>query len=148
MDSKLKPFKCDICPKSYTSKPYLENHEKTYRDEHQHRCKDCSKVFKYASRLKVHQMIHSKDKPKMAPGTDDKIKTFNCVICSKSYPTNGQLKKHEIIHSDEKPYQCNDCSKSFKHKSTLVSHKRIHTGEKPYPCNNCNKSFRTSRELK
>ncbi|KAM8791802.1 zinc finger and SCAN domain-containing protein 4 [Rhynchonycteris naso] len=97
-----------------------------------HTCEKCSKVFRYFSRLKVHQRRHRNER------------TCICAVCSKGFFQASDLRVHQRIHTGKKPHKCSMCTKSFSHRTNLLAHERIHTGEKPYVCSVCQTRYRQS----
>lgn len=93
------------------------------------KCNDCDRTFRFKSQLKVHSLIHLKQKP------------FSCKYCSYGTASLGTLKVHERIHTKERPYSCDLCEAKFMDSSTLTRHKRVHTNERPYACDQCDKKF-------
>lgn len=100
-----------------------------------HPCPYCSKTFRELSNLKVHERVHTADRP------------FSCTLCPKAFTLKGTLTEHMKIHTGEKPFGCSFCEKSYVHKINLEYHRRTHTGEKPYSCDSCDKTFTTSSDL-
>ncbi|XP_036130799.1 zinc finger and SCAN domain-containing protein 4 [Molossus molossus] len=106
--------------------------ESGHRARKSYQCEECSKIFRYFSRLKVHQRRHSNER------------TFICATCDKGFFQASDLHVHQKIHAGEKPFRCSTCAKRFSHKTNLLAHERIHTGEKPYMCSECKRCYRQS----
>ena len=116
---------------SQNQDPYKRSKCKTL-----HRCQVCQKEFKYASRLRDHERVHTGDRP------------FKCDVCGKSFPRSDTLRIHKRTHTGDRPFQCDICGKSFTHSGSLCAHKRTHTGERPYKCKTCGTSFIQSCNLR
>lgn len=68
-----------------------------------YRCDQCEKTFKNPSKLKLHLVVHSNDRP------------FKCDQCDKGFKTPHKLRRHiTTVHTNERPFQCSQCGDYFK----------------------------------
>ncbi|XP_040073663.1 zinc finger protein OZF-like isoform X2 [Ixodes scapularis] len=124
-----KPYKCQLCSKAFAHRTTLINHKRTHRGDKPFKCKLCSKEFSYKCSLIYHIQTHTGVKP------------FKCELCSQEFTRSSSLKHHNRIHSGEKPYKCNLCPQAFVRNSEVRRHNVTHSGEKPYKCELCSKAF-------
>ncbi|XP_066568058.1 uncharacterized protein LOC136755399 [Amia ocellicauda] len=127
---------CAQCGKNFRTSWQLKIHQRIHTGERPHSCAQCGKTFCRAESLKSHLYIHTGERP------------HSCDQCGKGFITSGQLKVHYRIHTGEKPYSCGQCGRSFSQSWNLTSHQKIHTGERPHSCDRCGKGFITSGQLK
>ncbi|XP_008121827.1 zinc finger protein 22 [Anolis carolinensis] len=79
-----------------------------------HRCLDCGKTFNLNSKLKLHQKIHSEEKP------------FECPECGRHFRHKGNLQTHQRIHVKDKPFRCEECGRCFSYSWILQKHLKFH----------------------
>ncbi|XP_057658850.1 zinc finger protein 845-like isoform X1 [Diorhabda carinulata] len=115
-----KPFKCDMCLKTFSQKYKMKIHSRIHTGEKKFKCEICSKTFSHKVSLNSHMCNHTGEKP------------FKCDICSKTFSQKYSMKRHLLLHTGEKPYKCEICSKSFSEKYYFTLHFRCHSREKPY----------------
>ncbi|KAK6619617.1 hypothetical protein RUM43_012374 [Polyplax serrata] len=123
-----RPFVCDQCGHSFTSKGILHEHLTIHSDVYNFHCKDCNKRFKTKYRLKIHMDTHVETR-------------YECPICGLSLNTRRTLRMHLLVHKDDKAFQCTTCGKAFKRSKDLKNHYNLHTGRRPYTCPFCQRTF-------
>ncbi|KAM4722872.1 zinc finger and BTB domain-containing protein 41 [Rhinophrynus dorsalis] len=123
-------WKCDICDKSFSRRPHLEEHMILHSQDKPFKCTYCEEHFKSRfTRLKHQEKFH--------------LGPFPCEICGRHFNDTGNMKRHiEYTHGGKRKWTCFVCGKSVRERTTLKEHMRIHSGEKPYLCSICGQSFR------
>ncbi|XP_030631454.1 zinc finger and BTB domain-containing protein 41 [Chanos chanos] len=127
---KSEGWKCDICHKSFTRRPHLEEHMILHSQDRPFKCAYCDDYFKSRfARLKHQEKYH--------------LGPFPCDICGRQFNDTGNRKRHiECTHGGKRKWTCFLCGKSVRERTTLREHLRIHSGEKPHLCSICGQSFR------
>ncbi|XP_039590931.1 zinc finger and BTB domain-containing protein 41 [Polypterus senegalus] len=127
---KAEGWKCDICNKSFTRRPHLEEHMILHTQDRPFKCAYCDDHFKSRfARLKHQEKFH--------------LGPFPCDICGRQFNDTGNRKRHiECTHGGKRKWTCFICGKSVRERTTLKEHLRIHSGEKPHLCSICGQSFR------
>ncbi|XP_065189976.1 zinc finger protein 700-like [Sycon ciliatum] len=139
-----KPDACDmpvghrrpIRPYSDSSMAQNQVSQKRSKNKTSQRCQYCQKEFKTVSHLRVHERVHTGDRP------------FKCDVCGKSFTQSCSLCAHKRTHTGDRPFKCDICGKFFTQSGNLRVHKRIHTGERPHKCKTRGISFTHSSSLR
>ena len=143
---------CFLCNKKFTRKSQLVKHtEKLHPNTDLrvaqkietsqlssnplHECLQCKAVFKRASKLAQHMLVHSGVKP------------YSCDECEKSFARKTNLQLHKRTHTGERPHACARCGRCFSDVSAFRRHCRTHTGERPYSCAQCGATFTQASTL-
>ena len=115
-----KPYKCEICEKTFTQRGNLKTHQKCHNNQNGFKCtfENCNKTFATKSYLKIHLKSHI--------GLKECVCTY--PDCGKKFYHRGNLKYHEQKkHPDMKlifPYECSHskCNLKFKSLEELMKH--------------------------
>lgn len=106
-----RPFRCNICNRSYRHAGSLLNHKNTHKTGH-FSCTFCSKPFTNPMALRNHTRIHTQRKK------------YVCLTCGKAFRLASILHNHQRIHSRAAGhFTCPACGKSFQGRSGLKRHR-------------------------
>lgn len=107
-----RPYKCDLCPKTFVERNYMEAHRRVHTGERPFKCPICLKGFRDSSNMNHHKRTHSDIKP------------HKCPECGK-----GFLKKHNMtVHRrsqhmrEDELIKCSVCNKYFDDRAQLNIH--------------------------
>ena len=129
---KIKAFKCEICPSTFTKKPSLDFHVKTQHEKSfeykEYPCTHCDAIFKNDELLENHVLsVH------------EKRFDFKCEFCAEAVTTQKRLRLHiKRVHQKE-DLCCEICAKKFTIPNLLKWHKfDIHKEEmEHWICEKC-----------
>lgn len=111
-----RPFKCNICGRSYRHAGSLLNHKNTHKTGH-FSCSFCAKPFSNPMALRNHTRIHTQKKK------------YVCPTCGKAFRLSSILYNHQKIHARGiSHYSCQTCGKSFQGRSGLKRHRCYKNG--------------------
>lgn len=131
-----KLFKCDICPRSFTTNYRLHQHFGWHLGINNFKCQYCPSTYsKYSSYL-THEKTHTGEAP------------FRCKHCGEWFPVSSNLNIHLKYQNMFKRHTCNICWKTFSQKSSLFFHKKIHSKEEQLNTNSSNEFYNQLSTLK
>lgn len=124
-----KPFKCELCGKTFALRRYLKEHERRHRlklvaqsKDHlpdiKFRCAQCTREFNTSQDLSLHMRLHA----------EHEAGRFRCDMCYKSFSRWNLLKQHQESHVGEVVYECTECDKAFAFPHLLEEHQQTHAG--------------------
>ena len=126
-----RPYKCRYCDATYTKHNHRKKHENTrHIRNYSKKCPDCGKLFLDRQRLKLHSVVHTKQK------------RHECAACGMKFTQHSSLNRHKKIHGEDKIHACTECGLKFVQKYSLTRHMLVHSGEKPHQCLQCPQAFR------
>ncbi|XP_065349784.1 zinc finger protein 778-like [Cloeon dipterum] len=133
--SGVRPFKCNICFKAFTTRWNLNQHMWTHESPAQLPLKcdvqQCRKAFYRKEDLEAHKRSHTKHK------------AYTCNVCGMKFLRKSNCMRHYREHVKDKEHTCEICSKTFHRSYYLAEHLRTHSGEKPFACHICGKNSTT-----
>uniref|UniRef100_A0A182VUM6 C2H2-type domain-containing protein n=1 Tax=Anopheles minimus TaxID=112268 RepID=A0A182VUM6_9DIPT len=114
--SARKDHTCDVCGSAFVNKGLLKRHRRSlHSTDLLFECKLCSKKFAVVEKLKIHQRVHTGERP------------FECSFCPRTFLHFSDRKRHEMaIHTGERPYKCKLCSASYIRNRELNLHMQKH----------------------
>ncbi|GAW82826.1 zinc finger transcription factor [Plasmodium gonderi] len=126
--SESRPYKCQICTKTYKRSDHLKKHILTHKDNKErvkYTCSICQISYDTPKELRTHKIRHS---------------TCPYENCSYSYSTISKMKYHLNKHRCNRFYSCPVCTKKFLIYKEFIQHKRT-CFKKKYICLQCNKIY-------
>ncbi|XP_028301530.1 axoneme-associated protein mst101(2)-like isoform X2 [Gouania willdenowi] len=108
--SRIKPFVCQICNKSYATRQDVESHTRSHTGEKPFSCEFCEKRFIRRVQLNMHLRRHLGER------------RFWCPECNKGFMDMSNMKKHMLTHTGLKPHACPHCPKTYTQAVNMRKH--------------------------
>ncbi|KAF7705351.1 hypothetical protein HF521_020637 [Silurus meridionalis] len=139
-------FTCSFCAKPFSNPMALRNHTRIHTQKKKYVCTTCGKAFRLSSILYNHQKIHARG-----------VTHYSCHICGKRFQGKSGLKRHRCSRNGssssplsqdggDKCYTCDQCGRSYRHAGSLLNHKKTHSADLLH-CSLCLKTFTDHLEL-
>lgn len=140
-------FTCSFCAKPFSNPMALRNHTRIHTQKKKYVCPTCGKAFRLSSILYNHQKIHARG-----------ATHHSCQTCGKRFQGKSGLKRHRCyrngnpkstVNQDgvDKCYTCDQCGRSYRHAGSLLNHKKTHSADLLH-CTLCLKTFTDPLDLK
>ncbi|KAI0228679.1 hypothetical protein LSAT2_020863 [Lamellibrachia satsuma] len=123
------PLTCPVCARPCKSRSKLRRHQLTHTKEKPYFCKECGKSFQLNESLVIHSRLHTGERP------------FKCCICNQGFRDKSVMRNHELKHTGAKPFQCAQCGRQYGSRNALSRHRNVHTLERCYRCEHCARVF-------
>ena len=142
-------FKCDLCPKAYSTKSSLANHKVASHQDTKgasFKCSGCFRSFR-TERVRDHHATTC------LQDTKSKKEAFECRLCHKMFGYKNNLVAHQrSVHGLEaktiQEYSCKHCKQVIRGKLKLSKHIiSAHPDVAGELCDLCGKSFQTEVKL-
>lgn len=124
---------CDQCDYKIDTASRLKIHQEIHSKEKPYTCDTCGKRFRQLAQMRNHQMLHTDNK-----NSDKWYSEQECNICHRKFVSKKCLQVHiQVVHGNHKPFTCTMCEYTTARKAQLELHMRTHTQEKPFKCDVC-----------
>lgn len=136
--SNIKPFKCNVCAKTFTFSHPLKKHMQIHKDidenyiDKRFQCKHCNRYLRDKFGLISHIRLHTGERP------------FKCEHCTMDFRERSHLNLH-LKSKHEHRFQCDICCSLFSTRITYKKHLKLH---KQFECIVCHKTFATLNSVR
>ena len=119
-------YTCDWCKKTFLNQSKVRVHILTHTGERPLMCEVCGQLFKFKNNLKTHIEAHRRRSLGLPCEESELPLKHQCSYCGKRFRTKTKLKLHVRSHTGEKPFQCDVCPRNFAARCKLLNHLKTH----------------------
>lgn len=87
MQQRHRPFRCEVCHYTSSSRWHLKRHQMIHTGEKPFKCHLCPMTFALKHNMATHMRTHTGERP------------FRCEVCPRTFSQQQGLKKHAIQHT-------------------------------------------------
>lgn len=111
--NKIKPFRCDQCPRAFYRPFDLNQHKLTHTKTRHHLCPHCDQTFGTSGGLKSHIGLHNGTRP------------FSCGLCELTFVNSSSASTHRRSHQIGNVYRCQKCGLEIQHFTRFKMHAEV-----------------------
>ncbi|CAB3978870.1 chromosome alignment-maintaining phospho 1-like [Paramuricea clavata] len=122
-------YRCAFCKKSFKWHSHWKSHERIHTGEKPFKCEICGKSFARSDGLQCHKLTHIT--VRHLPRTPGKGSTQATAVACKNPPTESAEQISNVTKELEqkKLFNCNHCNRIFYSSAGVVKHMQVHKGE-------------------
>nr|XP_029724085.1 zinc finger protein 782-like isoform X2 [Aedes albopictus] len=125
-----RPFKCDVCPKTFKIKRTLYAHKRFTHGTKEHCCPICGKPIAYRHQIERHMRTHDPIHKRSSKETIINTNAIRCEICQKTFSNKAALGNHNIHVHKPRDHECEICGFRFRLRCRLMKHMQGHERKK------------------
>ncbi|KAM4697674.1 zinc finger protein 646 [Rhinophrynus dorsalis] len=141
-------FRCAICQKRFFNLMAMKNHNRIHFEVKRHKCLDCGKAFRLRKQLDTHQRIHREKAACKRPGRRKcRVSKSHKVLQQKTLVVNDPVSSQ----FEDSPIKQEDSIDEHYAPSSApavgVGKRELNPDSRPYQCEQCGRSYRHAGSL-
>ncbi|XP_063791279.1 zinc finger protein 646 [Pseudophryne corroboree] len=136
-------FRCSICQKRFFNLMAMKNHNRIHFELKRHKCLDCGKAFRLRKQLDTHQRIHRQRAAARKPGRRNRRSMKHKKVAQWQQQKSSIFSK-DLPSQDPSSVQVNGIGKK---RSVSTVKRAMDPNFRPYQCEECGRSYRHAGSL-